>query len=281
MRSGGDKPRRTPPARGRAKTEQQREVLKAILRREHEGLPLNRTAMLRQDRDLHNAILRAFPTWDDAIRAAGIDPVRVHRHRRWSRGAVIQRILQLAAEGQPLNAGAIQKFEATLANAALRWFARWDDALSAAGIDPAPWSRRVPTWTPERVIRTIQDTHRRGNPVSHAALRRNSVTRAATLLFGSWDAALRASGLEPDSIRLYREPWTPEEVLREIRRKARAGEPLNARDVSPYSLRRRGRVFFGSWDAALAAAGLDPAKIRKSKSRGNRWGHRRLKRHLG
>jgi hypothetical protein len=116
----------------------------------------------------------------------------------------------------------------------------------------------------------IHATYARGGAVNHAALGRNSVTRAATLLFGSWDNALREAGLDPAQVRLYREPWTPVSLLEEIQRKARAGEPLNARDVSPYSLRRRGGIFFGSWDATLAAAGLDPAKVRKSKTRGNR-----------
>jgi len=121
-------------------------------------------------------------------------------------------------------------------------------------------------------VATIKAMHSRGDTVSHAALKRNSITGAARRLFGSWDAALRAAGLDPNVIRFSREPWTHEGVLQEIRRKARAGEPLNAKDVSPYSLRRRGRIFFGSWDAALAAAGLDPAKVRKNKSRGNRRG---------
>ena len=263
--------------RGQAKIAGRREVLKAILKCEHDGLPLNRAALLREDRDLHNAILRTFPSWDHALRAAGIDPDRIRSHRRWSRQAVIQRILELASQGRPLNAGAVQKAEATLASAALRWFRCWNDALDAAGIDPARWSRRVPTWTRDRVIQAIQEIHSRGGTVSHAALRRNSVTRAATLLFGSWDAALRAAGLDPDEVRIYRKPWTSDEVMQEIQRKARMGAPLNAKNVSPYSLRCRGRIFFGSWDAALAAAGLDPAKVRKSKSRGNRRGHRRLK----
>jgi hypothetical protein len=254
----------------------ERDILKAILKREYDGLPLNRRALLRQDRELHNAILRAFRGWDHALRAAGIDPDRVRRQRRWSRRAIIEGILKLAGEGRPLNAAAVQKAEPNLASAALRWFHSWAEALDAAGIAPARWAKRVPSWTRERVIRTVQGIHAGGGSVSHAALRRNSVTRAATLLFGSWDAALRAAGLDPEAVRLHRTPWTPDEVVREIRRKARACEPLNAKAVSPYSLRRRGRVFFGSWDAALSAAGLDPAKVRKSKSRGNRRGRRRI-----
>ena len=243
-------------------------VLKAILQRECEGLPLNHATVLKDDRCLHSDILRLFGSWDVAMRASGIDPDSVRRHRRWTRQSVIQRICELAAEGRPLNAAAVQRSEAALPSAASRFFPSWHDALQAAGIDQARWRKRVPTWTRKRVIRGIQQIHAGGGKVNHAALGHNSISRAGVLLFGSWDAALQAAGLDPDDIRVYRKPWTPDEVIQEIQRKHRRGEALNAKDVSSYSLRRSGKAFFGSWDAALTTAGLDPAKIRKNNSRG-------------
>jgi hypothetical protein len=53
-------------------------------------------------------------------------------------------------------------------------------------------------------------------------------SRAAerAVYLASWDDALRAAGLNPSAIRLHREPWTPDQVLQEIQRKAQAGEPL-------------------------------------------------------
>jgi len=238
-------------------------VLKAILRRECAGLPLNHAAVLRDDRHLHADILRLFGHWDTAMRASGIDPARIRGHRRWSRRAVIRRICQLADEDRPLNAAAVQKSESTLASAASRYFSCWAEALEAAGIDSAPWRKRVPTWTRQRVVQAIQERHAAGGRVNHAAVGRLSLSRAGVSLFGSWDAALLAAGLDPDDIRIYRKPWTPEEVIAEIQRKHGHGERLNAKDVLPYSLRSRGMVFFGSWDAALTTAGLDPAKIRR------------------
>lgn len=226
----------------------------------------NRSAVQREDVALYKAILRFYGTWDPAMRAAGIDPKKVRCHRCWDRQAVIRRIQQRAAEGLPLYMGIVEKTECTLPSAALRCFSSWGEALEAAGIDPTLWCKRVPTWTRERVIDTIRTIHARGEPVNHAALRRNSVTRAAIVFFGSWDEALRAAGLDPSDIR-RRAPWKPAEVLQEIRRKARAGEPLNARDVAPHSLRSRGTLFFGSWDAALVAAGLDPAGVRRNRGR--------------
>jgi len=243
------------------------DVLKAILRRECAGQPLNHAAVLRDDRRLHADILRVFGHWDTAMRASGIDPARVRGHRRWSSRAVIRRIRHFADEDRPLNAAAVQRSELTLASAASRYFSSWAEALEAAGIDSAQWRRRVPTWTRQRVVQAIQERHAAGGRVNHAAVGRLSLSWAGVSLFGSWDAALLAAGLDPDEIRIRRKPWTPDEVVVEIQRKHRCSEPLNARDVSPHSLRSRGTVFFGSWDAALTAAGLDPAKIRQNTSR--------------
>lgn len=219
--------------------------------------------MLRSDPVLHRAVLRLFRWWDDGLRAAGIDPAKHRIPRRWTREAVIQRIQERVCNGEPVSSVAVQDDESRLSAAARRWFSTWRDALEAAGVSAAVMRPRVPNWTQERVIARIQEMHRAGDPVNHYALRHNSITHVAKKLFGCWDNAVRAAGLNPAAVRLYREPWTPDEVLDEIRRKYRQGEPLNQKDVKPYSLRRRGKIFFGSWDATLAAAGLDANTIRQ------------------
>ncbi|MBN1360324.1 MAG: hypothetical protein JW993_07025 [Sedimentisphaerales bacterium] len=244
------------------------DVLKAFLAREARGLPLNHAAVLRDDRRLHAAALRIFGQWDHAMQACGITPSRVRCHRRWSRQRVIERIAELASLGRPLNVRAIQVSEATLASAADRYFDSWADALAAAGVDPSLWMLRVPTWTPQRVVQAIQRLQRDGTRLNHAALARNSLSQAAVKIFGSWDAALREAGIDPETVRVYRKPWTAEELIAELRRKHECDEPLNARDVRPNHIRRPACRLFGSWDAALAAAGLDPATIRGNTRRG-------------
>jgi hypothetical protein len=242
-------------------------VLKAILTREAQGLPLNHAALLRQDRQLHGAMLRLYGSWEAAIQAAGIDPGEARIHRRWGREAIIQRIREKDALGQPLNALAVQREEATLAGAADRWFGSWYDALEAAGINPEQWRRRRPTWTRESAIEEIQRAHRAGRKLNHAAWKGHSLSRAVVDLFGGWDAALEAAGLDPGLVRVYRKPWTGEDLLAEIRRKHAAGEPLNAKDVQPNHIRRPACRMFGSWDAALVAAGLEPSRIRGNRRR--------------
>ena len=251
------------PARGKIG---KADVLRILLARESRGLPLNSVAVLRDDRRLHAAALRLFGPWDRVIQACGIDPARVRRHRRWSRERIAERISELALLGRPLNYGAVAISEATLVSAAGRHFDSWTDALVAAGIDPSRWTLRVPTWTPDRVVQTIQQMYRDGQPINHFAVRGNSLSGAAVKLFGSWEAALREAGIDPADVRLYRKPWTAEELIAELRRKHHCGEPLNARDVRPNHIRRPACRLFGSWDAALIAAGLNPATIRR-----NRW----------
>lgn len=176
-------------------------VLKAILAREADGLPLNHVAVLRDDPQLHTQILRLYGMWDQAMQAAGIDPKRVRRHRRWSHEAIIERIQQRDALALPLNAAAVQKSEATLANAAERWFGSWSEALDAACIDPSQWRRRVPKWTQARVVAAIRRIRDKGGKLNHAAVGRKSLSHAAVDLFGCWDAALGAAGLDPTIIR--------------------------------------------------------------------------------
>jgi hypothetical protein len=198
------------------------------------------------------------------MRTAGIDPATVRKSRPWSRESIILRIKELARQGKNVSSHS----EATLAVAASSRFSSWDEALRCAGINPEDQRKRVPTWTRKSVIQAIREIRAAGGKLGHAALKGNSVTHAAKLLFGSWDGALRAAGLDPNTIRLHRCPWTAEAIMREIRRKSRLGEPLNAASVEPYSLRERATQLFGSWDGALAASGLNPAGVRKIGPRG-------------
>ena len=250
------------------------DVIRAILQRECRGLPLNHAAVMRGDSRLQRAALRLFGRWDAALRAAGINPAGVRKTREWSRKAVVRRIRELAGEGKALNSAAVQEFEAILVSAAHRYFSSWDAALYAAGLNAEMWRKQAPPWTQDSLIRTIREACASGVKVNHAvaaAWKGNSLTRAGVRLFGSWDAALRAAGLDPVRIRRYRKPWTKNTVIQAIRVKHRGGDALAYTTVVPGSLRQAGIRFFGSWNATLLAAGLNPAKIRLYRTRCKPW----------
>jgi hypothetical protein len=88
-------------------------------------------------------------------------------------------------------------------------------------------------------------------------------------LFGSWDRALEAAGLNAFEIRQKIHRFlTPESVLAELRRRHQAGLPLNTGALydGPHddaALHVAAKRHFSAWEKALRAAGIDPAAVRK------------------
>ena len=82
----------------------------------------------------------------------------------------------------------------------------------------------------------------------------HALTSSAYLYFGGWGAALRAAGID------YQPPrrWSKQKLLDEIRSRHERGLPLvtSCREIS-YLVEAACRQF-GSWGAALAAAGVPP-----------------------
>jgi hypothetical protein len=150
----------------------------------------------------------------------------------------------------------------------LRHFGSWNAALEAAGVLTRRWgSERV--WTREKVIHLLQwDAKRRGRPPTRRewekAKKRPSGTTVASL-FGSGNAALKAAGLSTREAgyagRLSLRRWTREEITLLLQQDAeRLGRPpLYLEWDKPSKKRPSGSTVqsrFGSWNAALEAAGL-------------------------
>lgn len=262
-------------ARKAARDEADRARVLAEIRRRHDSeLPVNHTALQRDNPRLLTSMLRLFDkSWGRAVQAAGLDPLQIAGRTRWSREMIISRMRDRVARGLGVRTHQVQADDPWLCGAARRWFGRWDNVLDAAGIDLPRHARKPLKWTRESVIAAIHELQRAGRPLTQSAQHHHGANRAAPTLFGAWDAALIAAGIDPADVRRHCPPWTPESVLYEIRRKHAAGEALNTAALSRQSLRTRGIVFFGSWGAALAAAGLDPTEIRKD----GRYGSRRLR----
>ena len=82
--------------------------------------------------------------------------------------------------------------------------------------------------------------------------------RAVYLNFGSWCNALVAAGINPESI--CRVPqWDRNSIIEAILLRVLRNEALGSTKVRPYTLKSAAVREFGSWSAALTAAGLEPA----------------------
>jgi hypothetical protein len=137
-----------------------------------------------------------FGSWDDALRAAEIDPSQVRRYESWNRKKILRRIRQRAEAGLPLNSKRMQKDACKLFNAALKRYEGWDRALEAAGIDPDTVYKRH-RWNKQLIKERIKEIDRGGGDLAAPAMRDNhsALYSAACKYFGCWTAARRACGI--------------------------------------------------------------------------------------
>ena len=179
---------------------------------------------------------------------------------RWTRAEIIRQILRREAEGQALSLGGDSPVEQPLYQAASRIFGSWRNAVIAAGIS-AQKARTHATWSPARILAAIRSLARRRQPPRPNEIKRlhGPLMRAARRLFGSWSAAVTAAGVDPRKLRRC-PPWTRERVIEEILMRALRNETLRSHSVEPKSLPSAGIRIFGSWAAALEAAGLNPTQ---------------------
>jgi hypothetical protein len=154
-------------------------------------------------------------------------------------------------------------------NTIVRHFGSWNAALEAAGLPTRRWGAER-WWTREEAIVLLQrDAKRRGRPPTRREWDKARFTQpsANTVgnLFGSWNAALEAAGLPTREAgyagRLSRRRWTREEIILLLQQDAdRLGRPpLYLEWDKPSKKRPSGSTVqsrFGSWNAALEAAGL-------------------------
>ncbi len=187
---------------------------------------------------------------------------------KWHRRRVINEILDRRRRGQPLNYKYALRDGERLVRMGSRLFGSWDRALRAARLDPSrirlrPVARH---WTRDSILAAIgrESRARRDLSVTGIAKRDGGLYLAALSRFRAWPQALRAAGLDPALIQRKASPmpWTRERVLAMIRARKRRALPLNHAAVDDVctSLTEAARRFFGTWNRALQAAGVDPAR---------------------
>lgn len=113
-------------------------VLGEIRRRRRQGLPLNAEAVVRDvGQSLVQQARKRLGGWDEALKAAGVDPAAVRLSRTWTKADVIAGIKKRKAAGRSMAFKTARVEEPRLVKAAQRLFpSSWGKALAAAGLDP-------------------------------------------------------------------------------------------------------------------------------------------------
>ena len=89
-------------------------VIRAILRRERDGLPLNCEAVKEASSQLYCGAFRHFGSWRNALRAAGINVATVERRREWDKAKIIARLRELCRRRRSLRQTAVHRYDSGL-----------------------------------------------------------------------------------------------------------------------------------------------------------------------
>jgi len=192
----------------------------------------------------------------------------------WNKSRIIEALRRLHRQGKKLSYNALAHQRQPLLSAAAYHFGSYRKAIEKAGIDYSDVTRR-PRWTRQRIIALIKESRRKGQDLHWSAVtqRRDELGRAAFAslqdrLFGSWDRALHAAGLDADDVSIYRR-WDRNTILFELKARRQDDAPLNSGAVQKDEpgLHAAAVRHFGSYDESLRAAGIDPGQVRERK----RW----------
>ncbi|MFN3421456.1 MAG: homing endonuclease associated repeat-containing protein, partial [Armatimonadota bacterium] len=188
-------------------------------------------------------------------------------------------IRRLNEQGEDLRPSAVVRLCQTLLMAAKKYFGGWREAVIAAGIDYDSYIAEKKTGQVEQakqqIIDEIKRLYQEGriDELSGAWRYHLSLFRKARHRFGSWKKAIEAAGLNYHEI-VQRQKWTPEKIVAEIRRLYAEGK-----DLSVTAMQRthpnlvaiaQSPRYFGSWRAAVEAAGLDYELIKRQRGRRRR-----------
>ena len=133
-------------------------------------------------------------------------------------------------------------------------------------------SRKNLRWTSDQVLGEIRAWKDRGEPLyaNHVRLNFQELLAASIRYFGSWQKAVETAGIPYDQVRKYRK-WSNEAIIQEIRDLHARGVDLSFRAMalSQYNAMVYAAIrpkYFGSWKAALEAAGLESEEIYRYRS---------------
>lgn len=132
--------------------------------------------------------------------------------------------------------------------------------------------RKNMRWTADQVLGEIRVWRDRGEALyaNHVRINYQELLAAAIRYYGSWQKAVETAGIAYDQVRKYRK-WSNETIIQEIRDLHARGVDLSFRAMalSQYNSMVYAAIrpkYFGSWKAALEAAGLESEEIYRYRS---------------
>lgn len=140
----------------RTKPWTEHEFAQEIKKLQGQDIDLSMVTMVRLGRgDLLNGARKLHGGWKQALEALGLDYDAIKERRdAWTADEVVQVIQHLAKEGHRLSHGWAKENHNGLTHAALAHFGKWDQALTAAGLNYREHARY---WSTEAWLRHLSE----------------------------------------------------------------------------------------------------------------------------
>ena len=140
-------------------------------------------------------------------------------------------------------------------------------AIAAAGIMlPAARAKSCHgRWTSESIIEAILECAVNRQSLLSSKIRPSYLRTAAVRIFGSWDNALNAAGVEISGIRYNK--WSQDRIKNELLLRLNEGKSLYPRDIQKDSPKLRAAMgrWFDDWADAFLHAGICPGLAQKNR----------------
>ena len=260
-----------------------KDLIKAkLMARHQEKKPLNSDSVRDDDYALYVAAKakRHFGSYDKALIYSGFDPKKVRVHKKaFTRQEIVRKIIDLHIHGRPLDhthmkRGRYRRYYYSVKG---QFTGGWREAVETAGIDYVQCCQKKPNgwWTKERVIEQIKQLLLDGQPVNSGFVSdvRNDLYLAGSRRFtGGWNEALRASGVDPEKVRLRKAPLSKPQLIAAIKALSEQDQDLSVQVMSLGGNKYLRQIYematnrFGSWRQAIIEAGLAYDQIRKHRA---------------
>lgn len=209
------------------------------------------------DTNLAAVAYRLFGSLGNALEAAGIQS----QDKSWSKERIIAVIRDRYEAGECKRLAGFG--DRWLAHIAWRHFGSWAAAVEAAGMtDVIRPNTPAKRWSRQEVLDALAQCKKIGRPYEELVKEYPGIVRAACTRFGRWRLALEAVGLE-----CKRREWSRNRIVQEIKSRQVEGKSLASSDPNNVNMVAASARHFGSWRAALRAAGVNGTSQKASKPR--------------
>lgn len=191
--------------------------------------------------------------------------------RKCTKDEIVSEIKRLHSNGNEISCNYCLFNRSELYNSARKCFGTWEKAVNAAGIDYGIIRKRRKPFSKAELLAWLRAIQAQGLPLDWTTVRTIDFSMTDSIIgkFGSYRAAIEELGLDYDTINKQKlagqVDWTRQKVLDSLKSYVEKHGNLGYLCREDSKLYHSSRRYFGSFEKAALAAGLDYGSLRLRK----------------